>query len=336
MIHNTGRTFGIMKSRQSVFVGIWAGIAVLIFTTACRPKKHTRLPGQKPVILATTSIIGDLLRQICQDKAEVLVLMGPGVDPHLYKVSQNDLGKFYEADLIVTNGLHLEGKMAETLHKLNGRKSIYTLAGVLSTTSLIKVGDGESSFDPHIWFDIHLWAATIPGLTTTLCRLAPESQKDFQQNASRLSTDLRLADSLMTQAIASIPNEKRLLITAHDAFSYFGRRYQIEVKGLQGISTMTDFGLADVRDLVTLIVARKIPAIFTETSVSARSISALIAGCESKGHPVKIGHSLYSDALGTGLEGTYLGMLKANGLSIVGSLGGDTTYFQSFPLPKGR
>jgi manganese/zinc/iron transport system substrate-binding protein len=298
------------------------GFFLLIGLASCRPKQKSFHTGEKLHVLATTGIIADMLREVGGTFIEVDQLMGAGVDPHLYKVSQNDLVKFREADIIFYNGLHLEGKMSETLEKVAKKRQVLALSDVLPEIKLHRSANFGGAHDPHIWFDVSVWSMTVDGVVKAMSATDTVHAKYFIQNGKNYQGKLAALDERVKKQIATIPRKQRVLITAHDAFGYFGSRYDIEVKGLQGISTLTDFGLADVRSLVDFIVARNIPAIFIETSVSSRSIEAVLTGCKSRGSKVIKGGSLYSDALGKDgtPDGTYIGMVTANVNTIVHAL----------------
>lgn len=297
---------------------VWISIIVFLGTISCVPREKRQTTGQKPYILATTGMIADMLQHIVGDRATVEALMNPGVDPHLYKASQGDLRKIMDADYLFYNGLHLEGKLGGIFGKQQRVKPV------------IPIGDGlpdliplnEDIYDPHIWFDVRLWRAATAVATRELSRLDGANAGYYQANARRYQQQLDSLDQWVRKQIRIIPERKRVLITAHDAFSYFGRAYDIEVKGLQGISTLSEFGLRDVSDLVAYIVARQIPAVFVESSVSDRSLKAVLAGVRERGGKVQIGGSLYSDAMGKAgtPEGTYIGMVKHNVRTIVEAL----------------
>jgi manganese/zinc/iron transport system substrate-binding protein len=297
-------------------------LVFLVGLAACRPKQKEFHTGEKLQVLGTTGIVADMLREIGGQHVQVAQLMGAGVDPHLYKLTQNDLVKLRKADIIFYNGLHLEGKMAETLEKVARKRKVVALSDVLSESRLHRSGNFGGAHDPHIWFDVELWSMTIPGVVQALSQMDTLHADYYQQQGKVYQNKLLDLDKFVHQEISKIPRNQRVLITAHDAFGYFGTRYDIEVKGLQGISTLTDYGLADVRTLVNFIVERKIPAIFIETSVSNRSIEAVLTGCHAKGSPVYEGGSLYSDALGEAgkPEGTYIGMVQANVRTITHAL----------------
>ncbi len=273
-------------------------------------------------IVATTGMIADMVKNIGGDSVSVLALMGPGVDPHLYKATQGDLGRLQKADVIFYNGLHLEGKMGEVFEKLGRIKNVVPVAGRLNTAMLLQDPVYKDAFDPHIWFDVALWAQTAQMVLESLVEQDPDSERYYTQNLEVYTEELDTLHSWVKEQLNTIPEDKRIMITAHDAFSYFGRAYGIEVRGLQGISTLSEFGLKDRVDLVNFIVDKKIKAVFVETSVSEKNINAIVEGCQQKGHTVTIGGNLYSDAMGAEgtPEGTYMGMVKSNVNTLVNSL----------------
>jgi manganese/zinc/iron transport system substrate-binding protein len=290
--------------------------------TSCSSSNEKNEDSGLPVVVATTGMIGDLASVIAGDKVEVITLMGPGVDPHLYKATQGDLFKLQKASLVLYNGLHLEGKMGDVLEKVGLRKPVIAVAEELENNRLIFDREAQGAPDPHVWFDVSLWQKCMDPILQGLQKLAPEHAQYFARNAMAYSDSLTQLHNWVREEIASIPQEKRVLITAHDAFSYFGRAYDIQVRGLQGISTLSEFGLRDRVDLVNFIIERGIEAVFVETSVSERNIASIVEGCKQKGHEVVIGGSLYSDAMGDPgtPEGHYLGMVRANVKHIVEGL----------------
>lgn len=259
-------------------------------------------------------MIKDAVTNVVGNHGEVIALIGPGVDPHLYKASQGDLDKLTNADIIFYNGLHLEGKMGEVLEKLGKIKTVIEISKDIPD-SLLRTAPGfASAHDPHIWFNVRIWKYAVGTIQKELSARYPELDSVFLNNSSN---HLGQLDSLHQEVITKlkeIPTSQRVLITAHDAFGYFGDAYQIEVRGLQGISTLSEFGLRDVTDLVNFISNRKIKAIFVESSVSPKSIEAVVEGCRKKNWNVTIGGTLYSDAMGAWNtpEGTYIGMVRAN------------------------
>lgn len=265
-------------------------------------------------IVTTTGMLHDAVANIVGDQVDVQSIMGPGVDPHLYKATQGDLSKLNRADLIIYNGLYLEGKMGEILEKLGRKKNVLAAAEKLPDSDLISTTEFGSSYDPHVWFDVSIWSKVITIISNEIQRFDPKNAAIYQQNTEQYLASLNTLHNEVIQRIKEIPNDQRVLITAHDAFGYFGRAYDIEVRGLQGLSTATDFGLRDIAEITDLIIDRDIKAIFVETSVSDKAINAVLSGANEKGHEVIIGGYLFSDAMGAfgTEEGTYLGMVKKN------------------------
>lgn len=306
--------------------GIYISL-LLVILGACTGKKDRKHPSRMTIV-ATTGMIGDAVKSICGDSAEVITLMGPGVDPHLYKPTLRDIDKLAAADIIVYNGLHLEGKMADMLHKIGKKKKVIAVSdGIPSSGLLVTNPDqvkegGQPVYDPHIWFDVKLWSKGIQYAAREIGLYDSIHKVQYDLSAPKYGRMLEALDFWAKEQIKTIPTESRLIITAHDAFNYFGRAYEIEVMGLQGISTVSEPGLKDISQLVDLLVSRKIKAVFVESSVSQRSINAVIQGCKQKGHTVKIGGTLFSDAMGAegAPEGTYKGMVEHNVKAIVEGL----------------
>lgn len=287
----------------------------------CAPGNQGKRTG-KLKVLATTGMIYDAVINIAKDSVEAAALMGPGVDPHLYKATQGDLSRLSEADVVFYNGLHLEGKMGEVLEKLGRVKPVVAVAAKVPEEKLRDTPLFAGNYDPHIWFDVQLWKSAVTEVGKTLMEQDATNAAYYQKNMDEYLQKLDSLHSWVITQIASIPDNQRILVTAHDAFGYFGDAYNIEVNGLQGISTQAEFGLKDIADLVNLIVDRKVKAVFVETSVSERAINAVVDGCTQRGHQVTIGGNLYSDAMGEfgTAEGTYIGMVTANVNTIVSSL----------------
>ena len=278
--------------------------------------------GQRMKIVTTTGILRDAVANIVGDAADVESIMGSGVDPHLYKATQGDLNKLTGADVIIYNGLHLEGKMGEVLEKLSRQKTVIAAGEGIPTTDLRSSDQFQGSYDPHLWFDVSLWMQVVSHLSSELQKKDPQNAALYQQQADAYLHKLSELHNEVKAEIASIPEDQRILITAHDAFGYFGDAYTIQVRGLQGISTVSEFGLQDVSSLVKFIVDNKIKAVFVESSVSPKAIEAVVEGSRQRGHQVQIGGTLYSDALGADgtPEGTYIGMVRYNVSTIVSSL----------------
>jgi manganese/zinc/iron transport system substrate-binding protein len=273
-------------------------------------------------VVGTTGMICDAVENIGGERLSVTCLMGPGVDPHLYKASESDVRALEEADIIFYNGLHLEAGMSGVLERMEDYRTVVAISDAIDHSTLIAPPEFEGAYDPHIWFDVSLWMQIVDPIRDALVELDPGSSELYTNNAESYYTEMETLDVYVREQIESIPETQRVLITAHDAFNYFGRAYNFEVRGLQGISTQTEAGTGDVQDLVNFIVDRQIPAIFVESSVPQRNIEAVQEAVKAKGFEVNIGGELFSDAMGdTGTtEGTYFGMVRHNVDTIVGAL----------------
>jgi len=299
---------------------------VLAFFASCAPREHSEFPiTDRPIkIVATTNIVADLARTIGQSETIVESLMGPGVDPHLYKASARDVSRMGNADLVVYNGLHLEGKMGDVFVAMNrqGTPTIAIAEVSIPDSLLISSELFQGNYDPHIWFDAHLWAMAAEKLADALGQLDSTRADYFFANASNYRMELMELDRYVRERISGIPSQKRILITSHDAFGYFGQAYDIEVYGLQGLSTVLEVGAKDVQDLADLVVQRRIPAMFVESSVSTKGIEAVQEAVQARGFEVRIGGTLYGDALGSeSTEATnYQAMVRYNIETIVKAL----------------
>lgn len=273
-------------------------------------------------VVTTTGIIADVAQRIAGPHARVEALMGPGVDPHLYKASESDVRRLSEADLVLYNGLHLEGKMGDILTKMARTRPVVAVTEEVPQELLREPPEFLGQYDPHIWFDVSMWARTLGPIARELSAIDPEHKAEFAANAAALEKELTELDAWVEAQILTVPEPQRILVTAHDAFGYFGRRYGMEVVGIQGISTLSEAGLKDVDRVVSLVVDRRVPAIFVEASVPRRSIEAVQAAVRSRGHEAAIGGQLYSDSLGAAGSpaGTYPGMVRANVTTIVNAL----------------
>ena len=291
-------------------------IALLANLLLVSCKQETSSGTDKLQIVATTGMIGDAVAMIAGDKAEVTVLMGPGVDPHLYKATQGDLNALRSGDIIFYNGLHLEGKMQEVFDRLATTKKVFPVAAGIPESKLRTVAqvNGISTHDPHIWFDVQLWMLAVAEIGKQLSASDPTNAAFYATQTTKYLEQLAALDVFVKEKMLAIPETHRTLITSHDAFGYFGAAYGIRVKGLQGISTAAEFGLKDITDMVNMIIAEDIKAVFVESSVSEKSIQAVIEGCHQKNHNIKAGGTLYSDAMGAAgtPEGNYIGMVTHN------------------------
>lgn len=294
-------------------------LLAILFVFSC--KNETKSNGKLNVVTSTT-MITDLVKNIGGDYINVEGLMGSGVDPHLYKASEGDVTKLVNADVIFYNGLHLEGKLVEIFEKMDSDKETIALADEINKKQLIGSEYFASNYDPHVWFDINFFKQFVEKVTIVLSEKDPINAEKYRENEKRYLADLNKLDEDVQGVVDVLPKEKRILVTAHDAFNYFGKAYDFEVVGLQGLSTATEAGVQDVQKLAAFIIDKKIKAIFIESSVPKRTIEALQAAVKSKGHDVVIGGTLYSDALGNAgtAEGTYVGMYRYNIKTIVSAL----------------
>jgi len=292
---------------------------------ACSSGGGTDRTGDgKLAITTTTGMIADIAAVVGGDKVSVTGLMGPGIDPHLYKASQGDVKKLDDADLIFYNGLHLEGKMGEIFEKLEKSKPVVAVSTYIDESLLH--GDpnatGGATHDPHIWFNVKLWMSAVEVVRDTLKEKDAANADYYEAQASAYLAELAELDDYAREQIALIPEKSRVLVTAHDAFGYFGEAYGLKVMGLQGMNTMSEYGSKDVSELRDFLVENGIKAVFIESSVSPKSIESVIEGAKKLGHEVKIGGQLFSDAMGDPgtVEGTYIGMVKHNVDTIVAAL----------------
>jgi manganese/zinc/iron transport system substrate-binding protein len=272
-------------------------------------------------IVTTTGIVGDCIRNIVPKEVTVLSLMGAGVDPHLYKASQGDIEKLANADIIVYNGLHLEGKMAKMLKNYAKQKRVFSLGSYIDKTKLKRVDETSDLVDPHIWFNPEIWLEGLQGVAAELSKI--EGLDSTAIRCEKYANDIKTnVKALSINLDTSLSHEKRILITSHDAFEYFGDAFSFEVRGLQGISTAAEYGAKDVKDLIDFIIDRKVKAVFVETSVSDKNLRAVIEGANARDYKLEIGGTLHSDALGQDgtPEGTYMGMLEENIYTIIKGL----------------
>ena len=274
-------------------------------------------------VVTTVGMIADAAENVGGERVDVTGLMGPGVDPHLYKASAGDVQRLSQADVIFCNGLHLEAQMGEVLEKMDGQgiKTVAIAEGI-DTSLLLQPAEFEGNYDPHIWFDVTLWVQAVEAVRHTLVEMDPDSTAIYEANAEAYLAELETLQTYVEEQAARVPAEQRVLITAHDAFNYFGQAYGFEVRGLQGISTESEAGTGDVQGLADFIAERRIPAIFVESSVPVRNVEAVQAAVKAQGFEVAIGGELFSDAMGDEgtEEGTYIGMVRHNVDTIVGAL----------------
>lgn len=275
-------------------------------------------------VVATTGMIADAARQVGGDLVEVTGLMGPGIDPHAYRQTRSDIVAMTRADLVLWHGLYLEAQMESFFHDLGRKRQVVAVAEGIEPSRLRAHDDYADKFDPHVWMTPELWREVVAEVARALTEARPEAAETFAANAARHIADLDRLSGYAETVLATVPEGNRVLVTAHDAFGYFGQAYGFEVLGVQGISTQSEAGLNRIAELVDTLVSRKITAVFVESSVSDRSVRALIEGAAAQGHQVHVGGELFSDAMGPdgSYEGTYLGMLDHNITTIAAALGG--------------
>lgn len=327
---------GAFRSRSLGLIALAcvALVAILVSAAACS-KAERQAPGARVRAVCTTGIVADLVGNLAGDRVEVVAIMGDGVDPHLYKPSPGDVRLLESGSIIFASGLHLEGRMIDALEGMRrqgqGGRRVVLIGEAIDAKKLLHQGEGEhNAADPHVWFDVSLWASAGRAVTDELMALDPAGREVYQRRASEHQQQLASLHAWVAQQIATIPSERRVLVTAHDAFGYYGRAYGLEVLAVQGVSTDSEAGITDINRLVDRIVRGKIPAVFFESSVPQKAVRAVIEGCQAKGHTVKVGGELFSDALGaagTG-EGTYVGVVVHNTRTIVTALGGQFTPFE--------
>jgi manganese/zinc/iron transport system substrate-binding protein len=287
-----------------------------------QPQEITaKYSGPYPIeVVCTTGMVADLVRNVGGEHVRVTALMGAGVDPHLYKSSPADVGHLNRADMICYSGLHLEGKLADLLARMSHKKPTVAVAEKIAADSLLT--DEHGARDPHVWFDVSLWSEAAGAVLNALAQYDPKHAADYESACDAYQARLAALHKFAQDELATIPADNRVLVTAHDAFRYFGRAYDVEVRGIQGISTDSEAGVREVRELVDFLVERKIKAVFVETSVADQNIKSLLEGCAARDHTVTIGGTLFSDAMGEEgtPEGTYEGMVEHNVSTIVKAL----------------
>lgn len=333
-----------MKSRMSVgargtgsswagrsgLVGRWTAVALVglvaaLLAAGCGGGGESEEAGAVEGTIratTTTSMITDLVEQVGGDRVEVEGLMGPGVDPHLYEPTQGDVEKLTDADAVFYNGLFLEGQMNDILVQTAQETPAVQVTGSVPADRLLPSRDYEGQADPHVWWDPTLWAMTVDPVVEQLSELKPESREYFEQNGEEYKQEIMDAHAASEEMVAEVPEQQRVLVTAHDAFNYFGEQYGFEVRGLQGLSTESEAGAGDVQELAGYLVENGIPAIFIESSIPRRSVEAVQAAAQDQGGQVEIGGELYSDAIGEpGTQGgTYPGAARENVEKITGAL----------------
>jgi manganese/zinc/iron transport system substrate-binding protein len=268
-------------------------------------------------------MVADVARAVGGDRVDVVTLVGPGVDPHLFRPTRAAVAEIVAADLVVTNGLHLEGRLGAALGRVEAAgRPVVAVAEAVAEEMLI---EEEGAADPHLWMDASLWAKTASPVAEAMAAVDPANASGYRERAAEFTREAEALDAELAAMYATIPEGRRTLVTAHDAFGYLGRRYGIEVVGVQGLSTESEAGLRDLEATVAMLVERKIPAVFVESTVSPRTVQALVDGARARGHEVRIGGTLFSDSTGpVGSDAeTWAGMLRANARTIVGALKGE-------------
>lgn len=307
-------------------VAVAFGAGALGCDSSASPRSNLKLGERQIRIVATTGMIADLATNIGGVRVEVTALMGPGVDPHLYKASEGDVQRMAAADVIFYNGLHLEGAMAEVFENMERRVQTVAVTESIDRSLLLAPPEFAGNYDPHVWFDVSLWMNAAERVRDALMEFDTAHAATYMANAAAYLEQLSKLHQYVREVASRLPQDRRVLITAHDAFNYFGRAYGFDVRGLQGISTASEAGTADVQNLAEFIAENRIPAIFVESSVPPRNIEAVQAAVRSRGFDVQIGGQLFSDAMGNpgSPEGNYFGMVRHNIETIVNAL--DTDY----------
>ena len=313
--------------RLAASVALLLAGLILAAGPGCRPPGGRHAVDGRLRAVATTSLVADLVRNVGGGHVAVTGLMGPGIDPHLYRARESDVQRLADADLVFYNGLHLEAKLGDVLERMTGRIPTAAVSDGIAPELLLSPPEFVGTHDPHVWFDVTLWSQAAAHVAAVLASHDPPRAKFYAAAATRYRQQLGELDEWVKAQAQRVPPDRRVLITAHDAFNYFGRAYGFEVRGLQGISTATEAGTADVQALARFVAERRIPALFVESSVPPRTIEAVQAAVQARGFAVAIGGALYSDALGNpdSPAGTYVGMVRANVDTIVTALLGEGT-----------
>jgi len=303
---------------------LWLLAVVCLALTLFAPPVRAAYQGQYPYKVGTTvGMIADIVNQVAGDKARVTNVIGTGVDPHLFNPTRSDVAVMLKSDIVFYAGLLLEGQMTDIFAKISRKRPVYAVTELLDDTYLIQ-DSATSHSDPHVWMDVRGWMKAVEVVANALAEFDPANAEYYKKNAVDYRSKLERLDAYAKKVIGSIPAGQKIMVTAHDAFRYMGRAYGIEVMGIQGLSTESEAGLKDINRIVDMLVERKIPAVFVESSVSDKNVRALLEGAESRGQEVKIGGELFSDAMGKSgtYEGTYIGMIDHNATTIARALGG--------------
>lgn len=324
-----GLAGGVLASGRRCRAGwAWVPVLLLLAVVGCgeRSERSGPVPGQPYSVVATTGMIADVVREVAGDRANVRMLVPSGGDPHSFVPTRSDVRALMDADVVFYNGLMLEGRMADTLASLAKRgRTAVAVAEQLPVDRRLMDEEDEEEYDPHLWMDVGLWSLAVDVIVQTLSAFDPNSAAEYRERGEAYQQRLAALDEYVRGVIATIPESQRLLLTAHDAFGYFGRAYNIEVMGIQGISTESEAGIRRIEELVDLVVARRVPAVFPETSVAEDHVEAIRQGAADRGWSMILGPSLFSDAMGREgtYEGTYIGMIDHNATKITRALGGE-------------
>lgn len=304
-------------------IAVMLALALVWATTGCKSKSQ-QADGEGLRVVTTIGMLADMARELGGECVAASALMGPGVDPHLFRASGRDIDTLTSAHLILFGGHGLEGKMGDVLERVGQRIPTLATLETLDESVLLGMPNLPGHHDPHVWMDVSLWSEVSVAVEQQLVELRPDCSEDVAARSEQYRSQLQALHNWTTATLASIPEEQRAMVTAHDAFSYFGRAYDIDVFGIQGVSTEAEASVADIQETVSLIVQRRIPAIFVESSINPRNIEAVRAAVENAGWSVSIGEQLFSDAMGEAgtWRGTYVGMIRNNVLSIATALGG--------------
>lgn len=308
--------------------GVGLALLTLLALTSCAPSRSSA-PRTGPISVVTTiGMIADVAENVGGEWVKVKALMGPGVDPHLFKATPSDVQALQDAEVILYGGLHLESKMGELFEQMASTRPVVAVTRSIPEDQLLSPPGFQGLHDPHVWFDVTLWQQATREIAATLVAQRPEAREAIEANTARYLAELEALDTYVLAQAQRVPEAQRLLITAHDAFNYFGRRYGFEVVGLQGISTEAEAGTGDVQSLVKLIVDRRVKALFIESSVPVKNIQAVQEGARARGWTVTVGGELFSDAMGSAgtFEGTYIGMVRHNIDTVVGALLGEVNH----------
>ncbi|GJM24766.1 MAG: manganese transporter [Phycisphaerae bacterium] len=312
-------------NRRKVSTLVWAMLLMGgVSSVACA--ETAKAPTQYPYsVTCTTGMVADIVQQIAGDKGKVSSIIGAGIDPHLYSATRNDVARLIKSDIIFYSGLMLEGKMGDAFVRVGRRRPVYAVTELIDPKLLLEPPEFAGHSDPHVWMNVDLWKQCTEMVMQTLSEFDPPNASYYQKNYEAYAAELDRLDAYAKKCIATIPEDHRILVTAHDAFNYFAKAYGLEVRGIQGISTESEAGIADINKIVEMICQRGIKAVFVETSVSDKNIKALLEGAKARNHKVSIGGTLFSDAMGESgtYEGTYVGMLDHNITTITRALGGD-------------